>query len=65
MLIIVIINGKKSLSLKKVLKINKKIHIFYSKFEPLNLDEFLGKNIFAIAGIGNPNNFFELLSEKD
>ena len=62
---IVIINGKKSLSFEeKVLKINKKIHIFYSKFEPLNLDEFLGKNIFAIAGIGNPNNFFELLSEK-
>ena len=30
---------------------------------PKNIDQFKNKNIFAFAGIGNPNNFFDLLSK--
>ncbi len=62
---IVIINGKKDLSFeKKILKINKNIDIFYSSYKPKNLDEFKDRKLLAVAGIGNPNNFFNLLNEN-
>ena len=61
---IVIINGNKNeLFEEKILNISKKVKIFYSKYLPLNIEKFKGKKLFAFAGIGNPNNFFELLSE--
>ena len=56
---IVLINGNKNSDFeKKLLNINKKLEIFYSFYKPTNLDEFKNKKLLAIAGIGNPENFF-------
>ena len=61
---IVLINGKKNFEFeKKILKINPKLNIFYSKYIPNNINEFINKKLLAIAGIGNPGNFFELLEK--
>ena len=61
---IVIINGEKNKVFeKKILEISKKIKIFYSKYTPTNIEQFKNKKLYAFAGIGNPDNFFELLSE--
>ena len=60
------INGKKNEFLeKKILKISKNIKIFYSKYTPVNIQEFKNKKIFAFAGIGNPDNFFEILKKNN
>ena len=61
---IVIINGAKNEKFeKKILGINKKLDIFYSYYKPLNIKQFTNKKILAIAGIGNPENYFKLLNE--
>jgi len=61
---IVIINGEKNKSFEeKILNISKNIKIFYSEYLPTNIEQFKNKKLFAFAGIGNPNNFFELLSK--
>jgi len=61
---ILVINGKKDERFeKKILRINKKLDIFYSKYVPQNLKDFENKKLVALAGIGNPNNFFDLLSQ--
>ena len=63
---IVIINSKKNQNFEnKVKKVSEKINIFYSKFEPLNIKDFKNKNLLAFAGIGNPENFFDLLEENN
>ncbi len=63
---IVVINGNKNeLFENKILNISNKIKIFYSKYSPSNIDEFKNKKLLAFAGIGNPNNFFELLEENN
>lgn len=63
---LVLINGKKDPEFeKKVLNINTDLEIFYSYFEPINIEKFKNKKLLAIAGIGNPENFFKLLKEKD
>ena len=63
---IVVINGeKKEIFEKKLLQINKNLNIFYSNYEPINIDEFRNKDVFALAGIGNPDNFFELLTKNN
>ena len=59
------INGrlnKKLLSI--ILKFNKKINIFFSNYEPnaTDIKKYKNKNIYAFAGIGNPENFFKMLS---
>ena len=60
---IVIINGEKNkIFEEKILNISKNIKIFYSEYLPINIEQFKNKKLFAFAGIGNPNNFFELLS---
>ena len=62
---IVIINGKKNLMFENmILNISNKIKIFYSQYVPVNIEQFKKKKIFAFAGIGNPENFFELLREN-
>ena len=62
----VIINGKRDLDFEnKILDTNKKISIFYSRYIPLGVDHLKNKNLFAVAGIGNPENFFNLLLEND
>ena len=61
---IIIINGERNkIFEKKILKISNNIKIFYSKYTPTNIEQFKNKKLYAFAGIGNPDNFFELLSE--
>ncbi len=63
---IAIINGDKNeIFEKKLFSINEKLEIFYSKYKPINLHEFKGKKLFAIAGIGNPENFFKLIEKNN
>jgi len=58
----VVINGKKNMNIeKKILGKNSEIKIFYSKYRAQNIEELKNKKIVAFAGIGNPNNFFDLL----
>jgi len=61
----VVINGKKNKDIeKKIFSKNKDIKIFYSNYKPQNIDEFKNKKITAFAGIGNPENFFDLLNDN-
>ena len=63
---IIIINGRKDKNVEeKLIKINKNLEIFYSFYKPINLDQFRNANLMAIAGIGNPENFFQLLKENN
>jgi len=60
----VIINGKKNIDIeKKIIKKNKLIKIYYTKYESENISEFKNKKVISFAGIGNPINFFNLLEE--
>ena len=62
---ILIINGEKSLDFEqKILKIKKDLKIYYSNYKPLNIQEFKGKKLFVISGIGNPENFFKILKDN-
>ena len=57
---VIIINGKKDKKFEeKLVKINEKLEIFYSCYKPINLDQFRNAKLMALAGIGNPENFFE------
>ena len=63
---IIIINGKKDKNFEeKLIRINKNLEIFYSTYKPINLDQFRNVKLMAIAGIGNPENFFQLLNENN
>lgn len=62
---IAIINGNKSEKFEnKLLNINSNLQIIYSKYKLANKEKFKNKNILAFAGIGNPNNFFDLLKSN-
>jgi len=61
----VIINGKKNTDIEnKILSKNKEIKIFYMKYKAQNADEFKNKKVIAFAGIGYPENFFNLLKDN-
>ena len=63
---IIIINGNRDLSFEnKILDINNNLEIFYSSYEPTNLDQFKNSKLIALAGIGNPENFFQLLEKNN
>ena len=63
---IIFINGEKNIDFeRKILNVNKNLEFFYAKYKPINLDEFQGKQLFALAGIGNPDNFFEILLKNN
>ncbi len=63
---IILINGKKNSEFEnKILKINSELEIFYSAYKPINLNEFKKKKLLAVAGIGNPENFFQLIEENE
>ena len=63
---IVIINGDRNILFeKKIRNISKSIEIYYSKYIPVNIDKFKNKKLFAFAGIGNPENFFDLLVKNN
>ena len=47
------------------MKINKNLKIFYSFYKPINLEKFKNKKLLALAGIGNPENFFQLLERNN
>ena len=50
---------------KKILNINRNLEIFYSSYKPVNLVQLKNRKFFAIAGIGNPENFFQLIEENN
>jgi len=63
---IILINGKRDSQFEnKILNINAKLEFFYSNYKPVNINEFKDKRLFAVAGIGNPNNFFQLLEKHN
>ena len=63
---IIVVNGTKNeIFEEKIYKISKDIKIFYTTYLPVNINRFKGKKLFAFAGIGNPNNFFELLIKNN
>ena len=60
---IILINGSKNKNFEeKLLKINKDLDIFYSEYKPSNINQFENKKLLAFAGIGNPENFFNLIN---
>jgi tetraacyldisaccharide 4'-kinase len=62
----VVINGNQNIKIEnQILKNNKNIKIFYTSYVPINIEDFKNKKIIAFAGIGNPNNFFDLLKENN
>ena len=62
---IVVINGNiNEIFEKKIKDISNNISIYYSKYLPVNLNKFTNTNLFAFAGIGNPDNFFNLLERS-
>ena len=50
---------------KKILKISNKIKVFYSRYIPTEIEKFKDKKLYAFAGIGNPENFFDLLIKNN
>ena len=63
---IILINGERNINFEdKIFKINKNLEFFYSTYKPINLGEFKNKKLLAIAGIGNPENFFNLIENND
>ena len=62
---IILINGKKDLEFELRLKrYNSKIQFFYYNYLPKNIENYKNKKLIAFAGIGNPENFFELLKQN-
>ena len=63
---IILINGNKNIEFEnKILNVNKNLSIFYAKYKPENIDEFKNKRLLAVAGIGNPDNFFKILLDNN
>ena len=61
----VVINGKKNADIEnKIFSKNKEIKIFYTKYIAKNINEFREKKVTTFAGIGNPENFFDLLKDN-
>ena len=60
---IIVINGYKNLKFeKKILEINNNIDIYYAKYKAIDYAKFSQKELLVITGIGNPENFLELLN---
>ena len=63
---IIIVNGQRDKNFEeKILKINNDLKIFYSRYKAENLNELKDKRLFALAGIGNPENFFQLIENNN
>ncbi len=63
---IILINGEKNLEFeKKIFNINKSLKIFYSNYKAINVDQFKNRDLLAISGIGNPENFIKILNIND
>ena len=62
---IVLINGTVNRDFeKKILKFNNDLEIFYSNYKPINIERFRGVKLLALAGIANPENFFQLIEDN-
>ena len=62
---LILINGRKSkIFEKKIREINKLARIFYSKYIPRNIARLKNSKVLAFAGIGNPENFFNMLKNS-
>tara|TARA_B100000575_G_C23128450_1_gene654175 strand:+ start:386 stop:1315 length:930 start_codon:yes stop_codon:yes gene_type:complete len=62
---VVLINGEKDpLFERKILNINKNLEIHYTSYVPESIIDYKNKNFFAVTSIGNPSNFFNLLSKS-
>ena len=62
----VVINGKKNTNIEnEIFSKNKEAKIFYTQYQPQNINEFKNNKIIAFAGIGNPENFFDLLKNNE
>ena len=58
----VVINGKKNTDIEnKIFSKNKEAKIFYMQYKAQNINEFKNNKVIAFAGVGNPENFFDLL----
>ena len=61
----VFINGKKNIGIEsEIFSKNKKVKIFYTQYKPENIEQFKNNKIIAFAGIGDPENFFDLLNDN-
>ena len=62
---IVLINGVKDLQFEqKLMRYNPKLIFFYYNYFSKGIENLKNKKLIAIAGIGNPKNFFDLLKEN-
>ena len=62
---IIVINGSvNEVFEKKIKAISSDVSIYYSEYLPTNLRKFENQNLLAFAGIGNPNNFFNILEKN-
>ena len=63
---IIFINGNKNESFEDlILSSSKNTKIYYTKYIPVNIEKYINKKFIAFAGIGNPDNFFDLLIENN
>jgi tetraacyldisaccharide 4'-kinase len=62
----VFINGNQNLEFEKTInKFNPEIKIFYTQYKLTNLDDIINRKVLAFAGIGSPENFFDLLKNNN
>ena len=62
----VFINGDQNLEFEKIInKFNPEIKFFYTKYKLTNLDDIINRKVLAFAGIGNTENFFDLLKNNN
>ncbi len=63
---VIIVGEDKTNIYQDIQKIDNELPIFMGHFEPdkRTISSLVGKNIIAFAGIGQPNKFFDMLTEK-
>jgi tetraacyldisaccharide 4'-kinase len=62
----VFINGNQNKKKKKTInKFNPEIKIFYTQYKLTNLNDITSRKVLAFAGIGSPENFFDLLKNNN
>ena len=62
---IILINGKKDIEFElKLKKYNQSLDFYYFNYFSKNIYNLKNKKLIAFAGIGNPDNFFNLLKEN-
>ena len=63
---IIVINGNREKKFEdKIKRISQKIKVFYCNYIPFNIPKIKNKRLLAFAGIGNPENFFDLLKKNN